>query len=89
LFRFRSLLFRIRSLWFRIRSSPVRGKIGPPLDWCEGHIVKGFFIFPAYLLGRNPDLRLICASHTHDLAVSMIGSPWTRSFARRCCFAMR
>ena len=27
--------------------------------------------FPAFMLGRNPDLRLICASHTHDLAVSM------------------
>jgi len=27
--------------------------------------------FPAYMLGRNPDLRLICASHSHDLAVSM------------------
>ena len=27
--------------------------------------------FPAFMLGRNPDLRLICASHTNDLAVSM------------------
>ncbi len=27
--------------------------------------------FPAYILGRNPDLRLICASHTNELAVSM------------------
>ena len=27
--------------------------------------------FPAFMLGRNPDLRLICASHTYDLAVSM------------------
>jgi predicted phage terminase large subunit-like protein len=27
--------------------------------------------FPAYMLGRNPDLRLIACSHTHDLAVSM------------------
>ena len=27
--------------------------------------------FPAFMLGRNPDLRLICASHTSDLAVSM------------------
>ncbi len=27
--------------------------------------------FPAYMLGRDPDLRLICASHTNDLAVSM------------------
>jgi predicted phage terminase large subunit-like protein len=27
--------------------------------------------FPAFMLGRNPDLRLICASHTHDLAVSL------------------
>ncbi len=27
--------------------------------------------FPAFVLGRNPDLRLICASHTYDLAVSM------------------
>jgi len=27
--------------------------------------------FPAFMLGRNPDLRLICASHTYDLAVSL------------------
>ncbi len=27
--------------------------------------------FPAYMLGRNPDLRLIAASHTHELAVAM------------------
>ncbi len=27
--------------------------------------------FPAFLLGQKPDLRLISASHTHDLAVSM------------------
>ncbi len=27
--------------------------------------------FPAFMLGRNPDLRLISASHTHELAVSM------------------
>ncbi len=27
--------------------------------------------FPAFMLGRNPDLRLICASHTNELAVSM------------------
>ncbi len=27
--------------------------------------------FPAFMLGRNPDLRLIACSHTHDLAVSM------------------
>ncbi len=27
--------------------------------------------FPAFMLGLDPDLRLICASHTHDLAVSM------------------
>ncbi len=27
--------------------------------------------FPAFLLGRNPDLRLIGCSHTNDLAVSM------------------
>src|SRR5271166_5420798 len=27
--------------------------------------------FPAFMLGRNPDLRLICASHTYELAVSM------------------
>jgi predicted phage terminase large subunit-like protein len=27
--------------------------------------------FPAYMLGHNPDLRLIACSHTHDLAVSM------------------
>jgi predicted phage terminase large subunit-like protein len=27
--------------------------------------------FPAYMLGQNPDLRLICATHTADLAVSM------------------
>ncbi len=27
--------------------------------------------FPAYMLGRNPDLRLICASHTSDLAVGL------------------
>jgi predicted phage terminase large subunit-like protein len=27
--------------------------------------------FPAFILGRNPDLRLILASHTHALAVSM------------------
>ncbi len=27
--------------------------------------------FPAYLLGCNPDLRLIACSHTNDLAVSM------------------
>ena len=27
--------------------------------------------FPAYMLGRNPDLPLIAASHTHELAVAM------------------
>ena len=27
--------------------------------------------FPALMLGRNPDLRLIAASHTHQLAVAM------------------
>ena len=27
--------------------------------------------FPAFMLGHKPDLRLICASHTKDLAVSM------------------
>lgn len=27
--------------------------------------------FPAYMLGKNPDLRLIAASHTHELAVAM------------------
>jgi hypothetical protein len=27
--------------------------------------------FPAYMLGHNPNLRLICATHTADLAVSM------------------
>ena len=27
--------------------------------------------FPAYMLGRNPDLRLIAASHTHELAVAI------------------
>ena len=27
--------------------------------------------FPAFMLGRNPDLRLIAASHTHELAVAM------------------
>ena len=27
--------------------------------------------FPAFLLGRNPDLRLIGSSHTNDLAISM------------------
>ena len=27
--------------------------------------------FPAYMLGRNPDLRLICTSHTHELALAM------------------
>jgi len=27
--------------------------------------------FPAFMLGRNPDLRLICACHTTDLAESM------------------
>jgi len=27
--------------------------------------------FPAFLLGRNPDMRLIGCSHTNDLAVSM------------------
>jgi len=27
--------------------------------------------FPAFLLGRNPDLRILCASHTYDLAVGM------------------
>ena len=27
--------------------------------------------FPAYMLGRDPDLRLIAASHTHELAVAM------------------
>jgi len=27
--------------------------------------------FPAFMLGKDPDLRLIGASHTHDLAVSM------------------
>jgi predicted phage terminase large subunit-like protein len=27
--------------------------------------------FPAYMLGRNPNLRLIAASHTHELAVAM------------------
>ncbi len=27
--------------------------------------------FPAYMLGRNPNLRLIACSHTHDLAVTM------------------
>ncbi len=27
--------------------------------------------FPAYMLGRDPRLRLVAASHTHDLAVSM------------------
>src|SRR5208283_5302616 len=27
--------------------------------------------FPAFVLGRNPDLRLIGCSHTHDMAVSL------------------
>ncbi len=27
--------------------------------------------FPAYMLGRNPNFRLIAASHTHELAVAM------------------
>ena len=27
--------------------------------------------FPAWMLGKNPDLRLIAASHTHELAVAM------------------
>ena len=27
--------------------------------------------FPAFLLGRNPELRLIGCSHTSDLAISM------------------
>jgi predicted phage terminase large subunit-like protein len=27
--------------------------------------------FPAYMLGRNPELRLIAASHTHELAVAL------------------
>jgi predicted phage terminase large subunit-like protein len=27
--------------------------------------------FPAYMLGHNPDLRLICGTHTADLAVRM------------------
>ena len=46
--------------------------------------------FPAFLLGRNPDLRLICASHTNNLAVSLnrdvqriiIGDAYARLFSQ-------